>query len=92
MNNGNPHDKLPPYPKPNGPDSQYRVEAAPSGTMSRESWKIFQVMAEFVAGFEQLAQIQPSVSIFGSARTPPPTARGSWAKRSTTRWGACGTA
>jgi len=52
-------------------DSQYRVEIAPSGTMSRESWKIFQVMAEFVAGFEQLAQIQPSVSIFGSARTPP---------------------
>ncbi|MEW6329992.1 MAG: TIGR00730 family Rossman fold protein [Pseudomonadota bacterium] len=39
--------------------------------MSRESWKIFQVMAEFVAGFEQLAHIQPSVSIFGSARTPP---------------------
>ncbi len=71
MNNGNPHDKLPPYPKPNGPDSQYRVEAAPSGTMSRESWKIFQIMAEFVAGFEHLSQIQPSVSIFGSARTPP---------------------
>jgi hypothetical protein len=39
--------------------------------MSRESWKIFQIMAEFVAGYEQLAQIQPSVSIFGSARTPP---------------------
>jgi hypothetical protein len=39
--------------------------------MSRESWKIFQIMAEFVAGFEQLTQIQPSVSIFGSARTPP---------------------
>jgi uncharacterized protein (TIGR00730 family) len=52
-------------------DSQFRVEVAPSGTMSRESWKIFQVMAEFVAGFEQLAQIQPSVSIFGSARTAP---------------------
>jgi uncharacterized protein (TIGR00730 family) len=71
MNDGNPHDRAPPYPKPNGVDSQYRVEIAPSGTMSRESWKIFQVMAEFVAGFEQLAQIQPSVSIFGSARTPP---------------------
>jgi uncharacterized protein (TIGR00730 family) len=39
--------------------------------MSRESWKIFQIMAEFVAGFEQLSQIQPSVSIFGSARTAP---------------------
>jgi predicted Rossmann-fold nucleotide-binding protein len=39
--------------------------------MSRESWTIFQIMAEFVAGFEQLEQIQPSVSIFGSARTAP---------------------
>ncbi len=28
-------------------------------------------MAEFVEGFEQLAQIKPSVSIFGSARTLP---------------------
>ena len=27
-------------------------------------------MAEFVEGFERLAQIKPSVSIFGSARTP----------------------
>jgi uncharacterized protein (TIGR00730 family) len=43
----------------------------PSGTMSRESWKIFQIMAEFVDGFEHLSQIQPSVSIFGSARTNP---------------------
>ncbi|BAV35049.1 decarboxylase [Sulfuricaulis limicola] len=71
MNDGNPQDREPPYPKPNGVDSQYRVEIAPSGTMSRESWKIFQIMAEFVAGYEQLAQIQPSVSIFGSARTSP---------------------
>lgn len=39
--------------------------------MSRESWKIFQIMAEFVSGFEQLSQIQPSVSIFGSARIAP---------------------
>ncbi|MFQ6021605.1 MAG: TIGR00730 family Rossman fold protein [Acidiferrobacterales bacterium] len=39
--------------------------------MSRESWKIFQIMAEFVAGFEHLSQIQPSVSIFGSSRSKP---------------------
>ncbi len=39
--------------------------------LTRESWKIFQVMAEFVDGFERLAQIKPSVSIFGSARTDP---------------------
>ena len=36
--------------------------------LSRESWKIFQIMAEFVEGFERLAQIKPSVSLFGSAR------------------------
>ena len=39
--------------------------------LSRESWKIFQIMAEFVEGFERLARIKPSVSIFGSARTDP---------------------
>ncbi len=39
--------------------------------LTRESWKIFQIMAEFVEGFERLARIRPSVSIFGSARTPP---------------------
>ncbi len=35
----------------------------------RESWKIFQIMGEFVEGFERLARARPSVSIFGSART-----------------------
>lgn len=47
--------------------------ALPSGKdamLVRESWKIFQIMAEFVEGFERLAGIKPSVSIFGSARTP----------------------
>ena len=39
--------------------------------LTRESWKIFQIMAEFVEGFERLAHIKPSVSIFGSARFPP---------------------
>ncbi|MEN9433112.1 MAG: hypothetical protein RLZZ422_701 [Pseudomonadota bacterium] len=37
--------------------------------LARESWKIFQIMGEFVEGFEKLARISPSVSIFGSART-----------------------
>jgi len=39
--------------------------------LSRESWKVFQIMAEFVQGFEKLARIKPSVSMFGSARTAP---------------------
>lgn len=37
--------------------------------LNRESWKVFQIMAEFVEGFEKLSGIKPSVSVFGSART-----------------------
>ena len=51
------------YPRP-------RLSPTDDSQLSRESWKIFQIMAEFVEGFERLAQIKPSVSIFGSARTP----------------------
>jgi len=36
--------------------------------LTRESWKVFQIMAEFVEGFEKLVAIRPSVSMFGSAR------------------------
>jgi len=36
---------------------------------SREMWTVFKVMAEFVEGFEELRDIRPAVSIFGSART-----------------------
>ncbi len=39
--------------------------------MAHESWKVFQVMAEFVEGYERLVHISPSVSIFGSARLKP---------------------
>ncbi len=39
--------------------------------LQRESWRIFQIMAEFVEGFEKLCLIRPSVSIFGSSRTLP---------------------
>jgi len=39
--------------------------------LTRDSWKIFQIMAEFVDGFQQLADLSPSVSIFGSARFKP---------------------
>ncbi len=39
--------------------------------LTRESWRIFQIMAEFVEGFERLVQISPSVSFFGSARLAP---------------------
>jgi uncharacterized protein (TIGR00730 family) len=35
-----------------------------------ESWRVFQIMAEFVDGFEKLGCIHPAVSVFGSARIP----------------------
>lgn len=35
------------------------------------SWTMFKVIAEFVEGFETMNKIQPSISIFGSARTKP---------------------
>jgi hypothetical protein len=46
-----------------------QTPTAKEGELTRESWKIFQIVAEFVEGFEKLASIAPSVSIFGSART-----------------------
>jgi len=48
-----------------------RVSPTSEASLNRESWKIFQIMAEFVEGFERLAPVNPSVSIFGSARTNP---------------------
>lgn len=36
--------------------------------ITEESWRIFQVVSEFVQGFEMLSSLQPCVSIFGSAR------------------------
>lgn len=39
--------------------------------LTRESWKIFQVISEFVEGYERLVHIERSVSIFGSARATP---------------------
>ncbi|MDR2876524.1 MAG: TIGR00730 family Rossman fold protein [Chromatiales bacterium] len=48
------------------------VASRPVGDdLGPESWKIFRIMAEFVEGYEQLARIKPSVSVFGSARTLP---------------------
>lgn len=38
---------------------------------ARESWRVFEIMAEFVDATERLKEITPAVSIFGSARTEP---------------------
>ena len=37
----------------------------------QDSWRMFRIMAEFVDGFEALANYHPAVSIFGSTRIKP---------------------
>jgi hypothetical protein len=36
-----------------------------------ESWRLFRIMGEFVEGVEEMHDVGPAVSIFGSARTKP---------------------
>jgi hypothetical protein len=37
---------------------------------SKELWRVFRIIGEFVDGFETMSQIGPGVSVFGSARVP----------------------
>ena len=37
----------------------------------QESWRLFKIMSEIVEGFENLSEIGPAVSMFGSARVKP---------------------
>jgi uncharacterized protein (TIGR00730 family) len=41
---------------------------------ARESWRMFEIMSEFVEATERLSPIRPAVSIFGSARISPDSA------------------
>jgi hypothetical protein len=43
----------------------------PATFIKEEPWRIFRIMAEFVDAFEIFSKVGPSVTIFGSARTPP---------------------
>ena len=49
------------------PDKQYVINEI----TIRDSWRMFHILAEFVEGFEALAECHPCVSIFGSSRAKP---------------------
>jgi len=49
------------------PDKQYIINEI----TLKDSWRMFHILAEFVEGFESLAECPPAVSIFGSARATP---------------------
>ena len=53
--------------KRNGVEEQYVID----DFTSKDTWRIFRIIAEFVEGFEMLVKIPPAVSIFGSARSVP---------------------
>ena len=46
------------------PENQYLIDTF----TVHESWRLFRILSEFVDGIEALSEIQPAVSIFGSAR------------------------
>ena len=51
-------------------DLKLPAAQAPELMQSKESWRVFGIMSEFVSATERLRDIHPAVSIFGSARTP----------------------
>ena len=36
---------------------------------ANDAWQVFRIQGEFVKGFDQLSELGPCISIFGSART-----------------------
>jgi len=48
-------------------EKQFLVDDFKTG----ESWRLFKIMGEFVEGVDNLQEVGPAVSIFGSARTKP---------------------
>jgi hypothetical protein len=53
--------------KRDGVEEQYVID----DFTSKDTWRIFRIMAEFVEGFETLAKNPPSVTLFGSSRALP---------------------
>jgi len=48
---------------PNENDRQYVIEA-----LAEDSWRMFRILGEFAQGFEEMADVDKAVTIFGSAR------------------------
>ena len=61
-----------PYPHDRSTEDERLLERVEDlQTIGKDAWRVFRIMGEFVEGFEEMAEIGPAVSIFGSARTSP---------------------
>jgi uncharacterized protein (TIGR00730 family) len=49
------------------PETQYVVD----DLTKNDTWRMFNILAEFVEGFDVLPEVYPAVTIFGSARSHP---------------------
>lgn len=58
--------------RPEGSTNDQRLldTRGPSDWVHTDPWRVLKIQAEFVEGFNDLAEIGPAISVFGSARTP----------------------
>jgi uncharacterized protein (TIGR00730 family) len=57
---------------PDGRTSDQRLldSRGPADWVHTDPWRVMKIQAEFVEGFDELAELGPAISVFGSARTP----------------------
>src|SRR5690348_3565743 len=48
-----------------------KTQPAPSDFTRSDTWRVLRIMGEFVNGFDTLAEVGASVTVFGSARIKP---------------------
>jgi len=48
---------------------------------TKDAWRALRILSEFVEGFEELSDLPPAVSVFGSARSKPDSAEWELAER-----------
>jgi uncharacterized protein (TIGR00730 family) len=60
---------IPPKPRASMEDRKLLDRPARKDMLQSDSWRVLRITSEFVEGFDQLADVYPAVSIFGSARS-----------------------
>ncbi|MEX0427577.1 TIGR00730 family Rossman fold protein [Nocardioides sp. DS6] len=53
------------------PDQRLLDSRGESDWVHTDPWRVLKIQAEFVEGFNDLAEVGPAIAVFGSARTPP---------------------